>query len=363
MLLAAGSHWDVTRAKVRAKVRAQGTKATRQTSVFGLPHTDKCERSSAACDVRGSSFAFTRYVYKYTQVHTSPRTEEHEHHEDPYREHDGDERLTAAPASVQLVAAVPDTKADEEVEALADGDEHREGLGRDAEAVDVVGPHSLLQLEPHAGGRAAREGVGDLLAATQAHLLLDVGLDVQLRPGVHVGVGDGRRAWRRLASLALRRHDLWRREKERTANNSVHEARGRGGKGQDIGEKSTVSARQHVWVRTPSVRLAIFSDVKRRSDPDPDAILGRQFWICSESLCTTKDSGGPTCKGSTRRGGRKVGYEGHGVRVRMDVCRLVVLTAFALRVQSVCRLEPQTKPNFLIALVEPIASPFGPHFD
>ena len=274
MLLAAGSHWDVTRAKVRAKVRAKGTKATRQTSVFGLPHTDKCERSSAACDVRGSSFAFTRYVYKYTQVHTSPRTEEHEHHEDPYREHDGDERLTAAPASVQLVAAVPDTKADEEVEALADGDEHREGLGRDAEAVDVVGPHSLLQLEPHAGGRAAREGVGDLLAATQAHLLLDVGLDVQLRLGVHVGVGDGRRAWRRLASLALRRHDLWRREKERTANNSVHEARGRGGKGQDIGEKSTVSARQHVWVRTPSVRLAIFSDVKRRSDPDPD----EQYW-------------------------------------------------------------------------------------
>ena len=84
-----------------------------------------------------------------------------------------------------------------------------------------------------------------------------------------------------------------------------------------------------------SVRLAIFSAVKRRSDPDPDAILGRQFWICSESLCTTKDSGGPTCKGSTRRGGRKIGYEGHGVRVRMDVCRLVVLTAFALRVQVV----------------------------
>lgn len=64
------------------------------------------------------------------------------------------------------------------------------------------------------------------------------------------------------------------RKGENGQQQCVHEARGRGGKGQDIGEKSTVSARQHVWVRTPSVRLAIFSDVKRRSDPDPD----EQYW-------------------------------------------------------------------------------------
>ena len=95
------------------------------------------------------------------------------------------------------------------------------------------------------------------------------------------------------------------RKGENGQQQCVHEARGRGGKGQDIGEKSTVSARQHVWVRTPSVRLAIFSDVKRRSDPDPDATLGRQFWICSESLCTHKGQRRADVQGLYKMRGQK----------------------------------------------------------
>ena len=85
-----------------------------------------------------------------------------------------------------------------------------------------------------------------------------------------------------------------------------HEGRGgEGGGGTGyIGEKMTVRARQHVWVRTPSVRMASFSDVKRRSD-------ARSIWICTPNpVAHKKDRCGPTCKGLYKKRGRKLDMRG-----------------------------------------------------
>ena len=82
----------------------------------------------------------------------------------------------------------------------------------------------------------------------------------------------------------------------------------------------TVRARQHVWVRTPSVRMARFSDVKRRSEP------AYNLDLYSESCGSQKGQARADVQGALQKAGQKVRYEGHGVRVRMNVCRLVVLT-------------------------------------